>query len=102
MATFEAMTRRVIREFKTDPIIFQPNDRGQYTVDAIYSEIYREVDPGGVVISSRRPTLFVGRGDLHRLPTSRDLFAVRGEYFRVLNVEPDEEGGVSIELERVS
>ena len=94
------MTAQVIKEFGREPVTIEPFDGVPYPVPGIFGELSREVDPGGVLITSSRPNLFLSRGDLKRLPTNRDHFVVRGERFRVIDVHLDEEGGVTVELSR--
>ena len=70
---------------------------GQKTV-GVFSETYREVDPGGVMVATRRPNLLVNMKLLEREPRQDDLVEIEGHAFRVINVEPDGAGGALLEL----
>ena len=99
MGPFDHMTDAVVREFGREPVTFQPWDRASYPVPGIFSATACEASPGGVMITSNRPNLFLARGSLHRIPTNRDRFEIRGEPFRVIDANLDEEGGVTVELQ---
>lgn len=79
----------------------RPNET-PWTVDAVFDDAHREIDPNtGAIVSSTDPIIGLRIADLPEMPTNNHQFRVRGVLYRVIDVQPDGVAGLTAQLQRV-
>lgn len=90
------------REFGENVTYTPANRPGpSFVVDGIFNEMYQEVDQGGVVVTSQQPNLGIRLSDFPNPPFNEDKVAIRGFMYKVIDVQPDGEGGAKLLLHQV-
>ena len=73
-----------------------------FAIKLVFDSAHIEVDPTtGVAISSLSPMIGIRLSDLPAAPTKSDIVTVRGIQYRVVDDQPDGQGGTSMVLKRL-
>lgn len=71
-------------------------------IRAIFDAAYQEVDPQtGVAIGSAMPAIDVRLADLPTTPSPGDKVGARGNYYRVVSLQPDGQGAAKLVLHKL-
>lgn len=104
--TWQTMQDRMHRTALTTfgkAITYIPVDGTEYPVaKAIFDKNFLAVDPNtGATVQSTNPMLKLRLADLQRAPKAGDRVRVDGVTYRINEPQPDSEGGLMIELDKV-
>ena len=98
MGLFSNMVDAIIKTLG-EPGTFIPVHGEMMPVRAVFTEMAEEVDPGGTLVTVRRPRLFVNLASFPRLPQNGDHFLVRSKSYHLTNLVDDGEGGAMLEVQ---
>ena len=95
-----AAVERVFKHFgEQKKILFKPKGEPAYLVRGVFSALFWESDPDGLIFSSEKPTVFVALADFKVPPRPHDdLVVIRGTEFCITKVENDDAGHAQLIL----
>lgn len=80
-------------------VIYQPAEGVPYSIKGIFEASYQEVQSDGQVVQSTHPKLGVRVLDLKQTPQPGDKVLCKGTLYRVIEYQPDGQGGADIDLQ---
>jgi hypothetical protein len=85
-----------------EEIEYTPSGGSPVTTIGIFDNQYQAVDPEtGAIITSTEPMLGVKDANLPRAPIAKDEVSVRGQDYRVIEVQKDGHGGSKLLLHKI-
>lgn len=102
--TWQAAVNRILdasnRVFG-ESVIYTPDGGQPFSITGIFDVAHIEVDPDtGAAVTSAEPVLGLKRDDLAAEPKPRDSVTVRGIQYRIVDKQPDGQGGINLILKR--
>lgn len=85
-----------------EDIEYTPSGESSVSAIAVFDNQYQAVDPDtGAIVTSTGPVIGVKDADLPRAPLEEDEVSVRGQSYRVIQVQKDGHGGSKLLLHKI-
>lgn len=85
-----------------EDIEYTPSGGSPVSTVGIFDNEYQAIDPNtGAIVTSTGPILGVKNENLPQAPREEDTVAVRGQQYRVIQVQTDGQGGSKLLLHKI-
>lgn len=97
----DAIIRAGIRTFG-ETVVYTPQLKAPREIRAIFNAEFQGVDPNiGVGIGSVAPVIDVRLADISETPSPGDRVCIRGDHYRVVEMQPDGQGAARLLLQKL-
>ena len=85
-----------------EAVVYTPSGLSSVSITGIFDNLYEVIDPNtGAIITATQPILGLRNSDLAQLPRQDDTLNVRGQDYRVKEVQVDGQGGSKLFLHEI-
>jgi len=99
----DAALETILDVFDEETVEYLYSDLGAHSIRGAFSNAHIEVEGNdGVPVSSVKPILLIKLSELQRDPREGDRVSVNSRIYRIIDAQPDGEGGAVLVLHKVS